>query len=141
MFQLARHYDSEHPIATKAMSELQFFEVVGDHAEYRPTGQASLKQMVEMVETAIVFAREQSVRRLLVVTSGLTGFNSPSIGDRYFFLRDWGEAARAFVRVAIVPTPEMIDPRKFGVTVAANAGFDSNVFASEVDALAWLLRN
>jgi hypothetical protein len=128
-------------MSTKPMSELQYFEVVGNHAEYRPMGQVSQQQMVQMVAAAIAFAREQSVKRLLVVTSSLTGFKSPGIGSRYFFLNEWAMASRANVRVAIVPSPEMIDPEKFGVTVAANAGFDSNVFASEVDALVWLLRN
>ncbi len=123
------------------MSELQYFDVMGDHAEFRPMGQVSQRGMVQSVSAAIAFAREHSIKRLLVVTSGLTGFKSPGVGDRYFFLREWSVASRAFVRVAIVPSAEMIDPQKFGVIVAANAGFDSNVFASEADALAWLLRN
>jgi uncharacterized protein (DUF2384 family) len=32
----------------------------------------------------------------------------------------------------------MIDPEKFGVTVAFNLGFASDVFTSEEEALTWL---
>jgi hypothetical protein len=32
----------------------------------------------------------------------------------------------------------MIDPAKFGVTVAANRGLVSNVFTTEAEAVAWL---
>lgn len=79
------------------------------------------------------------MRNLLVVTSDLTGFEPPSIFDRYDFVRKWARVAGGAVRVAMVARPEMIDPRKFGVTVAANHGLIADVFESEDEALAWLL--
>ena len=42
------------------------------------------------------------------------------------------------MHVAVVTYPEMIDPQKFGVTVATNIGFVSDVFTSEEEALTWL---
>jgi hypothetical protein len=33
---------------------------------------------------------------------------------------------------------EMIDPRKFGVAVAATAGLKADVFVTEEEAVAWL---
>ena len=63
--------------AQKPMSELQHFSIVDDHAEYRPTGQVSILQMVQLVASAIAFAREQQLRKLLVVISGLAGFQPP----------------------------------------------------------------
>ena len=120
------------------MSELQYFEIVGDHAEYRPTGHVSESQMVRLVASALVFAREQHIGRLLVVTSDLTGFRPPLIADRYFFIKRWAEASGHIVRAALVARPEMIDCQKFGVTVAANNGFIADIFASEDEALAWL---
>ena len=117
--------------------ELQYFEIVGDHAEYRPSGQVSQDQMVQLVTSAIAFAREQHIGKLLVVACGLTGFKSPSISDRYHFIREWAETGRG-VRFALVARPEMIDPQKFGVTVAANSGLIADIFASEDEALAWL---
>ena len=118
--------------------ELKHFEIVDDHAEYRPTGQVSLDKAVQMVAAAIALTREQNLRKLLVVTSGLTGFEPPDIVTRYFFVREWARAADRVVRIAMVARPEMIDPQKFGVTVAANNGLIADVFESEKDALAWL---
>lgn len=122
------------------MSELANFEIVGDHAEYRPIGQVSLDQMVQLVTSAIAFAQEQHIEKLLVVTCELTGFKSPSLVDRYDIIQAWAKASGLVVRVALVAPPEMIDPQRFGVTVAANRGFIANIFASEDEALAWLLR-
>lgn len=121
------------------MSELQHFEIVGDHAESRPTGQVSVDQVVQLVTSAIARAREQHIGKLLVDTRGLTGFESPSIIARYYFVRKWAEASGRVVRLALVARPEMVDPQKFGVTVAANLGFIADVFTSEDEALAWLL--
>ena len=84
------------------MSELQYFKIMGDHAEYRPTGHVSLSQMVQLVASALVFAREQHIGKLLVVTSGLTGFRPPLIAERYFFIKEWAEASGRVVRAAPV---------------------------------------
>jgi len=37
-----------------------------------------------------------------------------------------------------VARPELIDPEKFGRTVAANIGFATEVFTTEQEALLWL---
>ena len=105
------------------MSELQQFEIVGDHAEYRPTGEVSLAQAGQLVTSAIAFAREQHVRRLLVVMTGLTGYRPPDAIDHYSLIHEGARASGHVVRVAVVPHPEMMDPHKFEATVAANCGF------------------
>ena len=120
------------------MCELQYFEIAGDHAEYRPTAQVSLTQMVELVASALAFAREQQVRKLLAVTVGFTGFESPSVFERYYIIHRWAEASGRVVRLAVVARPEMIDRQKFGSTVANNRGFIADIFALEDEALAWL---
>jgi hypothetical protein len=120
------------------MNELQYFSILDDHAEYRPTGQVSLEQMVELVTSAIAFAHDQQQRKLLVVTSGITGFKPPTLATRYYFIQKWASVANGVVILAIVARPEMIEPQKFGVTVAANRGLRSNIFESEEEALAWL---
>lgn len=53
-------------------------------------------------------------------------------------VRAWAEAAQGMLRVAIVVSPEFVDPEKFGVIAAANFGLVGNVFDSEAGALAWL---
>lgn len=122
------------------MSEPPDFTMAGDHAEYRPTGEMSLSQAAQMVTAAIAYARERQLRNLLVVSTGLTGFEPPNVVDRYFFVKEWARAADRFVRVAMVARPEMIDPQKFGVTVASNNAMIADVFESEEAALAWLKR-
>ena len=120
------------------MSELQGFEIVGDHAEYRPVGELSLAQAIQLISSGIAFARERQVENLMVVTLGLTGFQPPNVIERYYFVNEWAKASGHSVHVAVVTYPEMIDHQKFGVTVAANIGFVSDVFTSEEQALAWL---
>jgi hypothetical protein len=117
------------------MTELEIFE---DYAVFRPTGRVSLERAIDVVRTAIASARECRIGKLLVDTSGLTGFEPPSIAHRYFFFHDWARAAEREVRLALVVRPELIDPQKFGRTVAANAGFITDVFTTEEEALAWL---
>jgi len=114
-----------------SISKLQNFEIVGDRAEYRPTGDVSLPEMVQLVGSALVFAREQQIEKLLVVTSGLTGFKPPLTVDRYYFIQEWAEVSGHIVSTAVVARPEMINFRKFGVTVAFNNGFIADIFASE----------
>ena len=114
------------------------FEILENYAVFRPTGKVSLERAVEMVTDAIVFAREHRIRKLLVNTSNLTGYETPDVATRYFFVHDLARAAARSVRVALVTRPERIDPQKFGITVAANCGVIAEVFTSEEDALKWL---
>jgi len=120
------------------MNTPEHFEMAEEHAVFRPTGQVSLDQARQMMISAVAFAREQNIRKLLVVVSGLTGFAPPSIVWRYYFMQEVARASGGSVRVAMVARPEMIDPEKFGVTVAANAGLIADIFTSEEEALAWL---
>jgi hypothetical protein len=120
------------------MSELQHFEMAGDHAQYRPTSELSLDQATRLITSGIDFARQRQVKKLMVVTLGLSGFKPPNVIQRYYFIHEWAKASGLFVRVAVVAYPEMIDPQKFGVTVGSNVGFVCDVFTLEEEALTWL---
>ena len=120
------------------MPVLPFFEILPDRAEYRPVAKVTLSEAVEIVTAGINHAREHHQRNLLLDLTGLTGFESPSLGQRFFFIQEWARAARAYVRVAMVARAEMIDPQKFGITVAANNRQTFDVFASKDEALAWM---
>jgi hypothetical protein len=122
----------------ETMSKPEQYQIFEGHAEFRPAGHMPLSQAVQLVTMAITFTREQNITKLLIDTTGLTGFESPSVAARYFFMKEWAYAAGGLVCIAMVAQPEMIDPQKFGVTVGANLGLQSNVFASEEEALAWL---
>lgn len=116
----------------------EHFEIVGDHAAFRPLGCVSLEEAVQAVSNGIAFAREQKIHKILVDIRGLDGFASPGLGSRYFFIQEWARLAAGRLSMAMVSRPELIDPEKIGVTMAQNAGLHSNIFASEEEALAWL---
>ena len=120
------------------MVDPQHFQVFPDHAEYRPVAEVTLPQGVDLITAAINHAREHRQCNLLIDITSLTGFESPSLTTRYYFMEEWAGAARAFVRVAVVAPADMIDPRRFGITVAANNNLTANVFTSATEALAWL---
>jgi hypothetical protein len=117
---------------------LQNFEVVGDHAEYRPGGEMSFHEAIGLVASGIEYARERQIKKLMVVTLGFSGLQPPNVFNRYYFIQEWAKASAFAVEVAVVTRPEIMDPERFGVTVAGNIGFVSNVFSSEEEALAWL---
>jgi DNA-binding response OmpR family regulator len=110
----------------------------GQHAVFRPSGDVTFDQVVELVRAAIAAARRHHVRDLLVDTTGLTGFPSPDTFERFLAAVEWADEAKGGVRLAMVAAAEMIDPHKFGVIVARNRGLVSNVFTTEHDARAWI---
>lgn len=120
------------------MNKPEHFEIKEGHAVFRPTGDVSLEDGVRLVTSAIAFAREHQIKKLLVVTTGLTGFKAPSLSDRYFLFREAARAAQGAVSISLVVRPELIDPERLGMLVAKNAGLRIDVFASEGEALAWL---
>jgi hypothetical protein len=120
------------------MDKLPNFELIGEHAVFRPSGEVALHEAAELITSAITLAYDQRIRKLLVVLTGLTGFQSPSVAERFFFVQEWARAARGFVRTAIVIDAQYIDREKFGVTVARNSGFIANIFPSEEEAALWL---
>ena len=108
-------------------------------ARFRPEGHVKLEAAVAMIGHAIAFCRKEGIQNLLVDTTKLTGFPPPTIIERYWFVREWAAEAAGAIRLAMVARPDFIDPQKFGVTVAMNAGLISDIFDSEPDAIAWLL--
>jgi hypothetical protein len=120
------------------MSKPEHFEILKEHAVFRPTGQVSIVQAVELVTEAIDFARSLNIQKLLVNITNLTGFEPPDVAMRYFIIHEWARVAGRGVRIALVARSEMIDYQKFGTTVAANAGFVADSFVTEEDALIWL---
>lgn len=121
------------------MHVLPYFKTFSDHAVFRPSGHVTLAQMAKMVEQSIELAKTHRVGRLLGVITGLDGFPSPTLADRFFIISEWAAASAGQIKFALVIQPWLMDPRRFGVLVARNRGFLADVFTSEEDALAWLL--
>ena len=112
--------------------------MTGTRAFYRPIGTASLSQAVDTVASALAFAREKGASEVLVSVADLSGFDPPNTAERYFLAEKWAAAAGGRLRVALVIGAEMIDPHKFGVTVATTRGMVADVFTTEAEALSWL---
>lgn len=115
------------------------FENFDAYACYDLIGCFALQEAIDLVSEAIAFARDQRIRKLLVDVTQATGFESPGTLERFYMAIQFAREARSIVIVAIVAREELIDPDKFGITVARNRGLLSDVFTSRADATAWLL--
>ena len=143
---LARGHQLQLPsarlLATTAQGNMnapEHFEIREGYSRYQLSGHGPLEEAAGKVVEAITFAREQDLHKLLVDTTGWTGHESPGTFERFRVAAAFTIAARSAVKVAMVVRPEMMDPEKFEVVVATNRGLNGNVFASEPEALAWLL--
>jgi hypothetical protein len=92
---------------------------------------------MELLVQAVAFARERGIPKLLVNVLALD-FPSPSLPERYFLARKLAATAQGEVQLALVVHAHMMDPERFGVQVARNAGMNVEVFAIETEALTWL---
>jgi hypothetical protein len=117
-------------------SDFQFFE---DYAVFRPSAELSIDDVIDLISQGISFTASRQVTRLMVDSTALTGFPSPTTWQRFQMGERWAAAARPGLRLAVVARPELIDPSRFGVTVARNRGLFGNVFSSVPEAIEWLL--
>ena len=120
------------------MKVTDHLEVRAGICEFRPRGESSLVDAVELITRAIAYCRDRHIDKLLVVTTGLSGVSIPTLVDRFLMVEEWAQAAKGMVVAALVASPEYIHPEKFGVRVAADFGLVCDVFISEADALMWL---
>jgi hypothetical protein len=120
------------------MKMTDHMEVREGMCQFRPRGESSLVEVVDLIGEAIAFCRHRRINKLLVVSDGLLGVSIPTLVDRFLMVEEWAQAARGMVVAAIVARPEYIHPEKFGVKVAADFGFVADVFTAEADAVKWL---
>lgn len=122
------------------MNTPEHFEIAEGYACYRPVGEVSLQKAIDWVSTVITFAVDQQITKLLIDSMKLTGIEPPLAWERFRMGERFAYAARgSAIKVVLVARQEMIDPERFGMTVARNRGLLANVFTSEAEALAWLL--
>ena len=106
--------------------------------EFRPRGESSLVEVVDLITEAMAYCRDHRIGRLLIVGNDLVGVSIPTLVDRFLMVEEWAHAAKGMLVAAIAARPEYIHPEKFGVRVAADFGLTVDIFTSEVDALKWL---
>jgi hypothetical protein len=112
-------------------------EMIDDLACYRPVAQVTFPEVISIAVRAILASHDVGARKLLIDVRGLTGFAIPNTIQRYSFAEQVARNARGLV-IAVVADEKMIDPNRFGVTVARNRGALAHIFASEDDARKWL---
>jgi hypothetical protein len=105
---------------------------------FEPVGRATLVDAVDLVTGAIGFCRQNGISKLLVNANQLRGLPVPTTVDRFLMAREWADASQGAVTVAIVVASEYVDPERFGVKAAADAGLTAGVFTSEAEAGEWL---
>jgi hypothetical protein len=120
------------------MPSLDQFEQIGTRGFYRPTGNATFEQGVDLVANAMVVARDGGCLDLLVNVYGLTGIQPPTVFARYDLAVKWARSAGSKLRVAMVSPPDLMDHQKIGVLMAQNRGVIGDAFSSESEAIAWL---
>jgi len=119
-------------------STIDHLELKDGICQFRPRGQCSLVEAVDLIGSAIAHCRRERVAKLLANATGLVGIPIPSLVDRFLMAEEWAQEAKSMVAVALVVHPEYIHPEKFGVVVAARFGLTLEVDPSEIHALAWL---
>lgn len=115
------------------------FEVIGEVARFRLTGEQVLEIGVRKIADAITRTKEAGLDKLLIDITAISGIDPPGMDTRYWLMGEWATAGRGSVRAAMVVRREFIDPDRIGVIAGMNAGFISNVFETEAQALDWLL--
>lgn len=113
-------------------------EVVDGIARFRPRGECSLVEAVDLISRAIGYCRTLSIGKLLVNGTGLVGIPVPTLVDRFLMVEEWAQRAQGFVIVVLVVDAKYIHPQKFGVKVAADFGLMCDVYDSELHAFSWL---
>jgi hypothetical protein len=107
-------------------------------ADCRIDGSPGLVEIVERVGAAIAECRRRGCDRLLIDLTGIHGVPIPTLHDRFLMVEEWAARAEGEIRIAVVTAEHYIDPRRFGVKVAADLGLVSEVFSDASAARAWL---
>jgi hypothetical protein len=121
------------------MKPLEQFEEKESYAAFRPVGEVSFDKFSDLLSRVVLLCREKKIEKLLVDSTGLTGFTPPGIIERFALAERIAFNAAASVKIAHVANAEWVHSGKFSVMVAKNRGLAGKNFHSESEALKWLL--
>ena len=114
------------------------FSLRENYACYRLVAELTLDEAVELIDEVILYCRRNNIPGILLDLRRLTGFSSPTVTDRFWYISKWAETGGGRVVVSIITRPDIIAPDKIGVIVATNRGMLADVFTDEDMAIAWL---
>ena len=114
-------------------------ELRAHYAQLTCHGHYEKQELLDLFDTALEYAAQSGVNAVLVDISDVEGM--PSIAERF----EMGEAfaeiqlgKETIVAIAVVGREPMIDPERFGETVALNRCAVGKVFTDMVEAVSWL---
>ncbi len=113
------------------MSKLEHFEQKKGYAVFRPVGELSFNEMAHLISRAVVHCRRQKIRKLLIISTGVTGFHVPGISERYNLVEGLASDAASMVKIAHVASAEWVRSGKFDVMVAHNRRLDAENFHTQ----------
>ena len=122
------------------MRKLEHFERKKGYAVFGPRGEFSFGEMAHLMSRAVVLCRRQKIRKLLIISTGVSGFHPPGISERYNLFEHIASDAASMVRIAHVASAEWVRSGKFDIMVAKNRGLEAENFHAESAALEWLLQ-
>jgi len=110
------------------------------YAVFCPVGEFSFDEMAHLISRAVVRCRKQKIEKLLIISTGASGFQSAGIAEQYDYVEQIASDAASLVKIAHVANPIWIRSRDFRVMVAKNRGLELENFQAESAALEWLLQ-
>ena len=122
------------------MKQLEHFESKMYYAIFRPVGEFSFVEIAHLISRAVVHCRRQKIGKLLIISTGASGFHPAGIAEQYNFTEQIATDAASLVKIAHVASREWVRSGDFRVMVAENRGLELKNFNAESAALEWLLQ-
>ena len=122
------------------MTKLEHSKKKEGYAVFCPVGEFSFDEMAHLISRAVVRCRKQKIEKLLIISTGASGFQSAGIAEQYDYVEQIASDAASLVKIAHVANPIWIRSRDFRVMVAKNRGLELENFQAESAALEWLLQ-
>ncbi len=122
------------------MKKLEHFEQKKEYAVFCPVGKFSSGEMAHLISRAVVRCRKQKIEKLLIISTGASGFQSAGIAEQYDYVEQIASDAASLVKIAHVANPIWVRSCDFRVRVGENRGLELNNFQAESAALEWLLQ-
>jgi RimJ/RimL family protein N-acetyltransferase len=110
-----------------------------DFTAYRPTIGGPLPEIFARLAETLAWARAAGVTRFLADARRIPGIEGLNTFERFELGEQVAAAAGRAMSVAMVAPAHLLDPGRFGVTVASNRGVRTAAFTDEVAALDWLV--
>jgi len=96
--------------------------------------------ITDLLSSAVVYCRRKTIRKLLIISTGASGFHVAGIAEQYNYVEGIASDAASMVKIAHVASPEWVRSREFRAMSAKNRGLELGNFQAESAALEWLLQ-